>query len=100
MNFVREHEGRLIKRAPCFFNLCVPCITEEYKISVFFHTSKSKKQDFGVSLLIIAEEADSPLMDSFEKCFDQMMENFTMLNSIELFKVFEEEMFTQDCKSH
>jgi len=59
VNFVKEHDNRLLKRAPCFFNLCVPSITEEYKISVFFHTSKKKKSEFGIRLLIVAEEANS-----------------------------------------
>jgi hypothetical protein len=74
MNFVREHNNRLLKRAPCFFNLCVPSITEDYKISIFFHTSKKRKTDFGIKLLIIAEEATSELMDSFEDSFKLMME--------------------------
>lgn len=43
VNFMKEHDHRLLKRAPCFFNLCVPCITEEYKLSIFFHTSKKKR---------------------------------------------------------
>lgn len=76
MNFVREHDNRLLKRAPCFFNLCVPCISEEYKISVFFHTSKKKKTDFGLRFLVVADEAASELMDSFEASFNKMMEHF------------------------
>ena len=76
MNFVREHDNRLLKRAPCFFNLCVPCISDEYKSSVFFHTSKKKKTDFGLRYLVVADEAASELMDSFEASFNKMMEHF------------------------
>lgn len=38
-NFMVEHSRRLKKRAPCFFSLCVPGLTEEFKMTVFFHTS-------------------------------------------------------------
>jgi len=98
VNFMKEHDHRLLKRAPCFFNLCVPCITEEYKLSIFFHTSKKKKNIFGLRLLIIAEEATSELMDSFEVSFNKMLEQFSAMNSIELFHQLEERMFTIDRK--
>lgn len=99
MNFVREHDNRLLKRAPCFFNLCVPSITEEYKISIFFHTSKKRKTDFGVKMLIVADEATSELMDSFEESFKRMQQHWALLNSIEVFKFLEQKMFQPDCKS-
>lgn len=76
MNFIKEHDNRLLKRAPCFFSLCIPSITEEYKLSIFFHTSKKRKNEFGVRLLIIAEETASQLMDSFENCFINMLNKF------------------------
>ena len=76
MNFIKEHDNRLLKRAPCFFNLCIPSITEEYKLSIFFHTSKKRRNEFGVRLIIIAEETASQLMDSFENCFTNMLNKF------------------------
>ena len=39
INFMTEHSRRLKKRAPCFFSICIPGLTEEFKMSVFFHTS-------------------------------------------------------------
>ena len=98
MNFVREHDQRLLKRAPCVFNLCVPSITEEQKISIFFHTSKKIKKEFGLRILIIAEETTQQLMDSFEESFNSMLEQFNLNNSIELIKNLEEKMFEIDCK--
>lgn len=76
VNFMKEHDHRLLKRAPCFFNLCVPCITEEYKLSIFFNTSKKKRSQYGVRLLIVAEEATAELSDQFEDSFRRMLEHF------------------------
>lgn len=81
------------------FQLCMPCISEEYKTSVFFHTSKKRKSEFGVRFLVVADEAAAKLTDSFERSFSEMMEQWTLLNSIELFRFLEEKMFKQDCKS-
>lgn len=77
----------------------MPCISEEYKTSVFFHTSKKRKSEFGVRFLVVADEAAAKLTDSFERSFSEMMEQWTLLNSIELFRFLEEKMFKQDCKS-
>lgn len=64
MTFLTEHESRLKKRAPCFFNMCVPSLTEKYKMSVFFHTSDRKA--FGLRVAIVTEEASASLVDKFE----------------------------------
>jgi hypothetical protein len=32
LNFVRQHDSRLRKKAPCFFPLCVPSISSSYKL--------------------------------------------------------------------
>ena len=72
-----EHQKRLKKRAPCFFSICIPGLTEEFKMSVFFHTSNRTTGQFGLRLVIVCEEASAGLMDRFE----QMAENvFTQLN--------------------
>lgn len=89
LNFVSEHDSRLVKRAPCFFSLCLPSITEEYKIQVFYHTSKKAKQ-FGVRFLIVAEEATAELMDGFEDSFKRLMVQFTFNSSMPVLSQLEE----------
>ena len=66
INFMTEHSKRLKKRAPCFFSICIPGLTEEFKMSVFFHTSNRNLGQFGLKLVIVAEEASAALMDRFE----------------------------------
>lgn len=66
INFMTEHSKRLKKRAPCFFSICVPGLTEEFKMSVFFHTSNRLSGQFGLRLVIVCEEASAALMDRFE----------------------------------
>ena len=66
LTFLTEHETRLKKRAPCFFNMCVPSLTESYKMSVFFHTSNRNGKGFGLRIAIVTEEASASLVDRFE----------------------------------
>jgi hypothetical protein len=87
MNFMAEHDLRLRKRAPCFFSLCMPCITKAYKLSVFYHTSE--RQGFGIKMLVVCEETNSKLMDHFENCFKKLLEFFLLQNLIEQCQAFE-----------
>lgn len=98
MNFMTEHDARLKKRAPCFFSLCLPSITQEYKLSVFYHTSNRKKETFGLRMLIVCEEANSKLMDSFENSFKKLLEFVLLQNLIERMQMFEETMFSKSSK--
>lgn len=66
VNFMTEHSKRLKKRAPCFFSMCMPGLTEDFKMSVFFHTSNRVSGQFGLKLVIVTEEASASLMDRFE----------------------------------
>ena len=72
INFMTEHSRRLKKRAPCFFSICIPGLTEEFKMSVFFHTSSRINNQFGLRVVIVAEEASAALMDKFEALADNM----------------------------
>lgn len=99
LNFITEHDSRLRKRAPCFFSLCLPSITEEYKISVFYHTSSRKQGEFALKLLIICEEANSKMMDQYEACFKRLLEFALLQNLIERFQSYEESMFLQSSKT-
>jgi hypothetical protein len=98
MNFMTEHDTRLKKRAPCFFSLCLPSITQEYKLSVFYHTTNRKKDNFGLRMLIVCEEANSKLMDSFETSFKKLLEFVLLQNLIDRFQNFEEAMFSYSSK--
>ena len=59
LNFLAEHNSKLRRRAPCFFNVCVPGLSEGFKMSVFFHTSCKQPSKFGLRLLIVTEEASA-----------------------------------------
>ena len=63
LNFVKAHEVNLKKRVPCFVNMCLPGLTEDYKMSLFFNISKP---DTGLSLIIVAEEANVKMLDKYE----------------------------------
>ena len=63
LNFVTAHAANLQKRAPCFVNMCLPGLTEDYKMSCFFNSSKP---DHSLRLVIVAEEATVKILDKFE----------------------------------
>ena len=99
MTFLTEHENRLKKRAPCFFNMCVPSLSENYKMSVFFHTS-NPRNGFGLRLVIVTEEATAALLDKFESVADKLFKQLNLEMTITRIKTMEEKMFEKQrrCK--
>ena len=90
-----EHAKRLDKRAPCFFSLCVPGLTEEFKMSVFYHTSKRVVGQFNLRLVIVTEEASASLMDKFENLADSIFTQLNLEATIERIEHLEKQMFTK-----
>lgn len=93
LTFLTEHAGRLKKRAPCFFNMCVPSLTENYKMSVFFHTSNRQAQGFGLRVAIVTEEASAKLVDKFEVMAEKFFKQLNLELTINRIKALEERMF-------
>ena len=65
--YMTEHQSRLKKRAPCFANMCVPGLTEEFKMSVFFHVSNRIPNKDALKLIIVTEEANYSMCEQFER---------------------------------
>ena len=75
IGFVREHESRLKKRAPCFFSLCIPSISPNYKLQIFYHTSARKTKEYGLRYLVVCEDANEETMEIFEKTFKTLLQS-------------------------
>ena len=90
-----EHSRRLLKRAPCFFSLCIPGLTEEFKMSVFFHTSSTVKNQFGLKLLIVAEESTANLMETFETAANNIFTQLNLESTIDRIDHLEKQMYTK-----
>ena len=58
-------------------------MTEEFKMSVFFHTSSRISGTFGLRLVIVAEEASAALMDRFEAMADNVFTQMNLESTIE-----------------
>lgn len=97
LTFLTEHSDRLKKRAPCFFNMCVPSLTENYKMSVFFNTS-NRQAGFGLRLAIVTEEASAKLVDRFEVISDKLFKQLNLELTINRIKALEEKMFEKQRK--
>ena len=95
VNFMTEHSKRLMKRAPCFFSVCIPGLTEEFKMSVFFHTSSRVSGQFGLRLVIVTEEASANLMDKFEALADNIFMQLNLESTIERIDNLEKQMYTR-----
>jgi len=93
-----EHSRRLKKRAPCFFSICVPGLTEEFKMSVFFHTSNRVGGQFGLRVVIVAEEASAALMDRFESIAENIFTQLNLESTIERIEHLEKQMYTKQSK--
>jgi hypothetical protein len=46
-----EHDERLKEHAPLFFKMCVPGLSEEYKMEVFYQVSNV--QGFAIRMMIV-----------------------------------------------
>lgn len=40
MNYINVNEDELLERTPCFEQICLPGMTESYKLHVFIHIDK------------------------------------------------------------
>ena len=98
LTFLTEHSRRLHKRAPCFFNMCIPGLTEQYKMSVFFHTSSRTPKSFGIKLVIVTEEASSKLIDKFEQAAQDMFNSLKLEMTIDKIQKLEAQMFLKQSK--
>ena len=98
INFMTEHQRRLKKRAPCFFSICIPGLTEEFKMSVFFHTSNRISGQFGLRLVIVCEEANAQLMDKFENVAENIFQQLNLESTIERIDHLEKQMYTRMSK--
>ena len=65
MQYSIEHDERLRKRAPLFFSICLPGLTDEYKMSVFYQCSN--QQGFALRIMIVTQDANANLHQKFDK---------------------------------
>lgn len=60
------NDERLKKSSPVFESLCMPGLTEEYKLSVFFYYEKKSN----LRVIYVCEEAKPELKKEFTDCAD------------------------------
>jgi hypothetical protein len=72
----------------------VPSLSEDCKLQVFYHTTKKKATHFGLKLIVVADEADSALMDSFEVSFNRMAEEWLKLQTVQTLSQLEDHMLS------
>lgn len=87
--FLIEHDLRLKKRAPCFFNMCIPGLTESYKMSVFYHTNNTQRGN-SLKLVILTEEASAALVDKFEAIAENLFKSLIVDSTATKLRMFEE----------
>lgn len=64
-------------------------------MSVFFHTSNRVSGQFGLRLVIVAEEASAALMDRFEALAETVFTQLNLESTIERIDHLEKQMYTK-----
>jgi len=93
LNYVTEHDSRLKESTPCFFEKCLPGLTEEFKLKVFYHCSTLTPGKFGLKICVVLEEASNELLQKFELFSNQVFENLGTGVGIERIQQLEQRMF-------
>lgn len=68
-------------------------------MSVFFHTSNRNIGQFGLKLVIVAEEASAVLMDRFEAIAENVFTQLNLESTIDRIEHLEKQMYTRQSKS-
>jgi len=64
--------SQLQESGPCFEQMCMPGMTEDYKLSIFFHL----EQYSGLKLIFVCEEVKEGLLDEFKECAEYLFKEF------------------------
>jgi len=51
--YITEHDAKLKQSCPCFFDRCIPGISEDFKFKVFYNCSG--KSTFNLKLCIVVD---------------------------------------------
>lgn len=69
--------------------MCMPGMTEDYKLSVFFHL----EQYTGLKLVFVCEEGSEVLVKEFEECSDLIFREFDKKKISQTLEICENQMF-------
>lgn len=86
MTFLTDREELLKRKAPCFFNMCIPGLSETQKQAVFFHTSNRLTKGIGLKLAIVTDQATSFFVDKFETVADNIFRQLNLELTIDKIK--------------
>ena len=69
MNFINTNLHNLKMRTPSFELLCLPGLTEEYKLNLFVHFEK----DTPLKIIFASDENGEDLMQEFERVANKII---------------------------
>jgi hypothetical protein len=72
LNYVTNNQQRLKDKSPLFENVCLPGMTEDYKLSIYFRI----EQESSLKLVFVCEETSPLLMREIEECAELMYREF------------------------
>lgn len=79
--------------APAFFHMCVPGLSEQYKMAVYFNTNQRDVKKFGLRLFIVTEEASLNLIDQFNTVSNHIFSQLDLEMTIDRIAALEQNMF-------
>lgn len=95
-NFMQINEERLKRESPVFESLCMPGLTEEYKLSVFFFYEKESN----LRVIYVCEEAKAELKQEFTECAELLCTELQKRKITSTLDVCEKQMFEKQSKDN
>ncbi|CDW87641.1 UNKNOWN [Stylonychia lemnae] len=88
MNYINTNLHNLRTKTPSFETICLPGLTEEYKLNLFVHLEK----DSPFKVIFASDENGEDLMQEFERASNMIIKEFGDLEIIDILLVCESKM--------
>ena len=84
----------LQENAPCFENICMPGLTEDSKLSIFFHLEPYNS----LKLVYVCEEYSEELLEEFKESAMLIFKEFDKKKITQTLEICENQMFQKQSR--
>ena len=72
LNFINTNLPKLKQSTPCFESLCLPGLTEEYKLNIFLHL----ESETALKVIFASDENSNEILEDFENVSKMIVKEF------------------------
>ena len=95
-NYIDANFDELLEHSPSFRTLCLPGMTESFKLHVFFFID----EETNLRYVFVCEDNSEALQDELHGCVVKMMEDFGKKKVPQAIDVSESDMFSRLSKEY